>query len=284
MTKKAEYLPVFTELVAGIPDAFIPKYYDSVFTVAQMVAKKYQGSMLTVGVGGAQGSGKSTMARMIQRVIQDVFSMSAEVLSIDDFYLTREERAGLGRNIHPMLAVRGVPGTHDMQHMVETIKALGVGAVSDVPKFSKGEDDRLPEVRAVNPPQVLVLEGWCWGARACDDDALQSAVNTLEAEQDPQLVWRRYVNEALASDAYQKCFDNDVNVFLAVPDMEAVFRWRLQQEQEIVSGKRVMNSDEVRTFIMYYQRITEQLLSNRTANIDIQLRPDHSIDEVTVNG
>jgi len=284
MTKKTTYLPVFTKLVAGIPDPFIPKYYDAVFTVAEMVAKQYQGSMLTVGVGGAQGSGKSTMARMVQRVIQDVFSMSAEVLSIDDFYLTHEERAHLGRKIHPMLAVRGVPGTHDMQRMCQTIEALGAGAASDVPVFSKGEDDRLPEARVVNPPQVLILEGWCWGASACDDEALQSAVNTLEAEQDPQLLWRRYVNEALASDVYQQCFNNDVNVFLAVPDMEAVFRWRLQQEQEIVSGKRVMSSDEVRTFIMYYQRITEQLLSNRTADIDIQLRPDHSIDEVTVNG
>jgi D-glycerate 3-kinase len=284
MTKKTTYLPVFTKLVAGIPDPFIPKYYDAVFTVAEMVAKQYQGSMLTVGVGGAQGSGKSTMARMVQRVIQDVFSMSAEVLSIDDFYLTHEERAHLGRKIHPMLAVRGVPGTHDMQRMCQTIEALGAGAASDVPVFSKGEDDRLPEARAVNPPQVLILEGWCWGASACDDEALHSAVNTLEAEQDPQLLWRRYVNEALASDAYQQCFNNDVNVFLAVPDMEAVFRWRLQQEQEIVSGKRVMSSDEVRKFIMYYQRITEQLLSNRTADIDIQLRPDHSIDQVTVNG
>ena len=284
MKKKTTYLPVFTELVAGIPGSFIPKYYDAVFTVAEMVAKQYQGSMLTVGVGGAQGSGKSTMARMIQRVIQDVFSMSAEALSIDDFYLTHEERAHLGRKIHPMLAVRGVPGTHDMQRMCQTIEALGAGAASDVPVFSKGEDDRLPEARVVNPPQVLILEGWCWGTSACDDEALQSAVNTLEAEQDPQLLWRRYVNEALASGVYQQCFNNDVNVFLAVPDMEAVFRWRLQQEQEIVSGKRVMSSDEVRTFIMYYQRISEQLLSNRTADIDIQLRPDNSIDEVTVNG
>jgi D-glycerate 3-kinase len=284
MTKKTTYLPVFTKLVAGIPDPFIEKYYDAVFTVAEIVAKQYQGSMLTVGVGGAQGSGKSTMARMIQRVIQDVFSMSAEVLSIDDFYLTHEERVRLGRKIHPMLAVRGVPGTHDMQRMCQTIEALGAGAASDVPVFSKGEDDRLPEARVVNPPQVLILEGWCWGASAGDDEALQSAVNTLEAEQDPQLLWRRYVNEALASGVYQQCFNNDVNVFLAVPDMESVFRWRLQQEQEIVSGKRVMSSDEVRTFIMHYQRITEQLLSNRTADIDIQLRPDHSIDEVTVNG
>ena len=284
MTQKSAYLPVFTELVTGIPDAFVPKYYDAVFTIAEVVAKQYQGSILTVGVGGAQGSGKSTMARMIQQVIQDMFSISAEVLSIDDFYLTHEERVHLGRNIHPMLAVRGVPGTHDMQQLGQTIDALRAGSACEVPVFSKGEDDRLPEGRKVKPPQVLILEGWCWGASACDDEALKAALNTLEAEQDPQLIWRRYVNEALASDVYQKCFNNDVNVFLAVPDMEAVFRWRLQQEQEIVSGKRVMNSDEVRTFIMHYQRITEQLLSKRTADIDIQLRPDHSIDEVTVNG
>lgn len=284
MTKKAAYLPAFTKLVAGIPDALMAKYYDAVFAVAEVVSNQYQGAMLTVGVGGAQGSGKSTMSRMIQRVIQDVFSMSAEVLSIDDFYLTHEERERLGREVHPMLAIRGVPGTHDMQRMLDTIETLRTGEASEVPVFDKGEDDRLPKARLVNPPQVLILEGWCWGARASVEAALLRAVNSLETERDPQLLWRRTVNEALASDVYQQCFSNDVSVFLAVPDMEAVFRWRLQQEQKIVSGKRVMSEDEVRTFIMYYQRITEHMLSNRTADIDIQLREDHGIDKVTVNG
>jgi len=37
-----------------------------------------------------------------------------EVLSLDDFYLGHAARLQLARDIHPLLATRGVPGTHDI--------------------------------------------------------------------------------------------------------------------------------------------------------------------------
>ena len=50
--------------------------------------------------------------------------LNVVVLSLDDFYLTRDERNALARTVHPMLQVRGVPGTHDIQFASATIKSL----------------------------------------------------------------------------------------------------------------------------------------------------------------
>ena len=43
-------------------------------------------------------------------------------ISIDDFYKTQKERLNLSKKVHPMLATRGVPGTHDVQMMLNFFK------------------------------------------------------------------------------------------------------------------------------------------------------------------
>lgn len=279
---KAEFLPTFRKLAEskGIGPDHVPEYYEVVYILAEATAQHYRNRMITVGVGGAQGSGKTSITEMIRLVLESLFSLSTEVLSIDDFYLTRDERIELSKRIHPMLAVRGVPGTHDIQRMREAIRTLGQGYSCAVPIFNKGDDDRSTRERTVLSPQVLILEGWCWGAKPCSDDELITSVNSLESEEDAECVWRQYVNQALASDEYQHCFTNDLSVFLAAPNMESVFRWRLQQESQIQTGRRIMGESEVRTFIMYYQRIAERMLTQKTADIVIQLNKDHGISAV----
>ena len=65
-----------------------------------------------VGLCGAQGSGKSTIARYAARLLEER-GMRAVALSLDDFYLTRDalgEAAGAPA-VHPLLATRG-PQAH----------------------------------------------------------------------------------------------------------------------------------------------------------------------------
>ena len=61
-----------------------------------------------IAISGAQGSGKSTLTTRAAR------DLSCAALSLDDVYLTRAERAALAARIHPLFAVRGPPGTHDL--------------------------------------------------------------------------------------------------------------------------------------------------------------------------
>ena len=264
----------------GIPKGQIPGYYEAVLSISRVVASCLDGHMLTLGIAGAQGTGKSTIALMVKNVLDRVFSISAEILSMDDYYLTREARINLAAEVHPLLAVRGVPGTHDMYWMRKTISSLRNGESCEVPVFSKGEDDRLHYGKVKHPPEVLILEGWCWGAKAVPDRELCCPINELEAQRDSDLVWRRFVNQALASAVYQECFATDLQVFLNAPDMEAIFRWRCQQESQLIDGNHKMNASEIRTFIMHYQRISERMRRQFTADIALLLGDDHQVVQI----
>jgi D-glycerate 3-kinase len=125
-----------------------------------------QSRPLVVGLNGPQGSGKSTGAEVLGKLLYDR-GLSAAVLSIDDLYLSHAERQRLAREVHPLLAMRGPPGTHDPGLGLTLIGQLGrLGRVA-LPRFDKASDDRRPrsawqDVEA--PLDVLVFEGWCVGA------------------------------------------------------------------------------------------------------------------------
>ena len=68
----------------------------------------------------------------------------------------------------------------------------------------------------------------------------------------------------------------DKIIFLKVPSFEYVFKWRLLQEKKLKissKGKKIMSSNEIKNFIMYYERITKRMLktlkkSDSVINID----------------
>ena len=66
-----------------------------------------------VGLTGPQGSGKSTLAAKLPPLLA-ARGLRSAVLALDDLYLTHAERRRLAADIHPLLATRGVPGTHDV--------------------------------------------------------------------------------------------------------------------------------------------------------------------------
>ena len=101
---------------------------------------------LVIGVNGSQGSGKTTLADLVVSILEQVHGLRALSLSIDDFYLTRAERVRLAVTIHPLLATRGVPGTHDIELACRTLERLQrFSEPVAVPRFDKSRDDRFPE-------------------------------------------------------------------------------------------------------------------------------------------
>lgn len=229
---------------------------------------------LVVGICGAQGSGKSTLAAdLAERMTQS--GLAVATLSLDDLYKTRAERQCMAREVHPLFATRGVPGTHDVALGLETIAALERGEPTPLPRFDKGADDRAPhESWPVAPAgtQVLLLEGWCVGARPQSDVSLP--VNALEQVEDPQALWRSHANAALAAD-YQQLFARlDLLVLLAAPGWDVVARWREQQEAELRErgGSAVMSPDEVTRFIQHYERLTRWILEEMPGRADLTVR------------
>ncbi len=77
-----------------------------------------------VGLGGGQGTGKTTITSIISIVLKKYFKLNVFKISIDDFYKTRKERILLSKKVHPSLITRGVPGTHDVSSMFSFFKRV----------------------------------------------------------------------------------------------------------------------------------------------------------------
>lgn len=230
---------------------------------------------LVVGLAGGQGAGKSTLARALQCALS-MAGARAVAVSLDDFYLPRRQRHALARSVHPLLATRGVPGTHDTSLLEHVIAALGQAGRVVLPVFDKGQDDVLPAGRwnaIAAPVDVLVLEGWCVGARAQPETELDAPVNELEAESDPDGIWRRYVNAALAG-PYARLWDRlDVLIYLDVPDLDAVIRWRSEQEASLPAARR-MDLPALERFVAHYERITRAMQRDLPGRASLVVRLD----------
>ncbi|MEN9683157.1 MAG: hypothetical protein RLZZ427_908 [Pseudomonadota bacterium] len=243
-----------------------------------------QRGLFVLGICGAQGSGKSTLvARLAERLAG--LGVTVATLSLDDLYLTRMERQRLAREVHPLLATRGVPGTHDISLGLATLDALARGEAAALPRFDKAADDRVPMQLWPQAPanlQVLLLEGWCLGARPQSAAALVEPVNALERDDDPAVSWRTYANAALGG-AYQHLFARlDRLVLLAAPDWAVVAQWREQQEAELRSrsgdgganGAGVMTPAQVTRFIQHYERLTRHILTEMPGRADLTVQLD----------
>lgn len=232
---------------------------------------------ILVGINGAQGSGKSTLCHLMTELLDDA-GLNSVAMSLDDFYLTKDERHQLAGRIHPLLATRGVPGTHDVALLESTIYKLRKGEATRIPRFNKALDDRAcaSDSQFVEKPvDVIILEGWCVGAQAQMDNALEQPINKLEEINDTHGIWRRYVNECLGNE-YQEIFDGiEYMVMLKAPSFDSVYRWRCEQEHKMFAKQKAdkqpiqgMNDAQIATFIQHYQRITEHSLQSLPQRCD----------------
>jgi D-glycerate 3-kinase len=236
--------------------------------------RRARGRTVVLGVCGTQASGKSTISDAMVRLLA-WRGLSAVALSLDDFYLSHEARRRLAAEVHPLLATRGVPGTHDVTLAAATLDGLhGPGEVT-LPAFDKAADDPRPREAwrvAAAPLDVVVFEGWCVGARPQPPAALETPANALEAEEDPDGRWRRYVNDQLAG-AYQGLFARlDQLVLLKAPGFDVVLGWRQEQEHKLIARTgRGMSDAEVDRFIRHYERLTRWILEEMPARADLTI-------------
>jgi len=246
-------------------------------------------SIQIIGINGCQGSGKSTLADYLCTQVKLQYDVTTVALSLDDFYLTRAERSALARDVHPLLAVRGVPGTHDIKLAINTINSLKAGEKTFLTRFNKSTDDRVAIEKCSmieGPIGLIVVEGWCFGATPEPEEKLTVSINELERESDAEGLWRHFVNDALAGD-YQSLFNvADRRVMLKAPSFDRVFQWRLEQEQKLAERLKlsdaeqalsnIMGEDDIRHFINYFQRITEHCLSSMPEQVDHLYQLDES--------
>lgn len=108
--------------------------------------------MLTIGIAGGTGCGKTTVVKQIvDELPQDVVS----VISQDSYYndlahMTKEERGKVNFD-HP--------NSIDFELMIAHLKQLKRGEAIQKPKYSFVEETRLKETERVEPKRVMIVEG-----------------------------------------------------------------------------------------------------------------------------
>ena len=245
--------------------------------IADWIAAHRGPRPLVVGLCGAQGSGKSTLAGDLVARLERAGHRTT-ILSLDDLYRSAAARAALGRSVHPLLAVRGVPGTHDAALGLTLLDRLARHGPVEMPRFDKAIDDRVAPVTVEAPFDIVLFEGWCVGARPQDVEELAAPVNALETERDPEGIWRRRVNAMLAG-PYRALFDRiDRLILLAAPGFDIVHRWRAEQEDGLRArdpgGARLMDAAAIARFIQHYERLTRHILAEMPGRADLTLHLD----------
>jgi D-glycerate 3-kinase len=257
------------------------------------IEKKYKqkGKTLLLGLSGGQGSGKTTIAKILKIILKNFFGREIHVSSIDDFYKTLEDRKKMSETIHPLFKTRGVPGTHDIILAKKFLRNMKIKKFKKIklPKFDKSNDDRFKSKYFYNikkKPEIVILEGWCVGAKPQQKSLIKKPINILEQNEDKKLVWRNYVNEKLKKE-YKTFFSMiDHFIFIKIPSFKMVFQWRLLQEIKLkkksYTNKKIMSYNEIKRFIMFYQRITLQMIRDlsKSASMIMLLKKNHEIKKI----
>jgi len=138
-----------------------------------------------------------------------------------------------------------------------------------LPKFDKSIDDRIKKNKwhkLKKKPDIVILEGWCVGAKPQTNKQLIKPVNLMEKNADISAKWRKYVNFQLKT-KYKKLYSQLKSViYLKTPSFNLSRSWRIKQEKKLKTKKtinsKIMTNKEVIRFMMTYERLTLQMFKD----------------------
>ena len=229
-------------------------------------------------ISGSQGSGKSTLSKLIKIIIEKTSLKKVMLLSIDDYYYSKIDRYNISQQIHPLLMTRGVPGTHNIKKLKEHLGQFKKKQFPIItPTFNKLKDDISKKTKVFNKADILILEGWCCGTKPIAKNYLHKNLNKIEKDLDQNFKWRNYYNLKLKME-YQKIFNSfDKTIYLQPPSFESVLKWRYAQEKnnaKKTKTRNFMNKNATKTFILYYEKLTKWMMKDMPANADMLIKVD----------
>lgn len=268
LTQQLSSLSTDCSLLPQIFDFYLPYC----LTLSQRTKK---GKPYIQGILGVQGGGKSTFAT-ICRILLGFLGHNTISISIDDFYLTYEERAILKQK-KPMFKYRGPPGTHDVVLLKEVLTKIKMNneATYLVPRFDKslkgGEGDRanFEEYKNID---IVLFEGWFLGYRALDESEVEN--EGVEGE------FAKEVNQNLKE--YEGIWDLMDNLMVMIPEkIEYSKKWRAEAEEKMRREKGSGKSEEeINAFVDYFWLSLNprvhfpNIIKNKLAN-DIYYMDEH---------
>ncbi|MEM6449760.1 MAG: glycerate kinase [Cyanobacteria bacterium P01_D01_bin.105] len=249
------------------------------------------GRPLIQGVLGGQGTGKTTLSKMLQLILAQL-GHEMVPLSIDDLYLTYAERQAL-LTTDERFIWRGPPGTHDIALGIETLKAIHSAAAGEtvkIPQFEKslhgGQGDRTVPAEQT-APTIVLFEGWFVGTRPLMADAFEPTnplPEPLKTPQDRQFA--KACNERLAQ--YLPLWDFlDSLMVLCPKDYRLSQQWRQEAEHKMkAAGKSGLSDEEITDFVTYFWKslhpelFITPLTHSAETSLVVYIGSDHSVSEL----
>ena len=252
--------------------SYICKY---ILPIIQYIDKTHDKKFI---ISGSQGSGKSTLSKLIKIIIEKTSSKKVMLLSIDDYYYSKIDRYNISQQVHPLLMTRGVPGTHDIKKLKEHLRQFKKKQFPIItPTFNKLKDDISKKTKVFNKADILILEGWCCGAKPIENKFLKINLNKVEKELDKDFKWRKYYNSKLKNE-YQQIFKTfDRIIYLQPLSFQFVLKWRYAQEKnnaKKTKTKNFMNKNTTKNFILYYEKLTKWMIKNMPDKADMLIKVD----------
>jgi len=231
-------------------------------------------------ISGSQGTGKSTLAKLFKLVIEKIYKKKVMLLSVDDYYLSKNQRLKLSKKIHPLMITRGVPGTHNITALKDHINHFKKQHFPIItPTFNKLKDDISRKRKVIKNAQILLLEGWCCGSKPISNKYLFKNINSIENVFDKNKIWRKYYNSLLQNE-YKDVFSLfDKQIYIQIPSFKYVLNWRYLQEKSNASksnNKEFMNKVDLHIFIQHYEKLTKWMMKTMPDKADIILKVDEN--------
>ncbi len=226
-------------------------------------------------IAGSQGSGKSSLSKLIKLYLEKFQNKNVIIISIDDFYLSKKKRMQLSKNKHHLFLTRGVPGTHDWEALNQKIKQIfNKEFPVYLPIFDKVSDTRKRTYKKILKADVIIFEGWCAGAQPVDQNYLKKNFNNLEKCEDKNFIWRKSYNEYL--NKYQKIFSQfNYFIYFQFNHWDHVLNWKYKQELQLRDkNKDLALKNDLKEFIQYYEKISKWMHLNVREYCNILIKLD----------
>ena len=239
---------------------------------------------IIIGIQGGQGTGKTTIVNFIRDILKKL-EYQVESFSIDDFYLIYKEREKLGEKYkdNPFYQIRGMPGTHRVKFLLDTLKKIKQGKEFELPIFDKSlhgaKGDVLKKtINVKQRPDFVLFEGWCLGIPNVSIKELAeiSKNNNLNLEKlDPNLKHSKLVLKfAKRYQRIWKLLDYITMIKPSSPDFHKA--WRYNQEQELKkktgSGK---TKKEIGDFVDFYLPFTYVCYEKIKPDLTLLVKENH---------
>ncbi len=221
------------------------------------------------GISGLPGCGKTSFGRWLEAAANEL-DWPLKVISMDDFYLDSKalDKAMAG---NPWNAPRGLPGSHSIELLEETIENWRRTGKLKAPRFDKALRDGLGDRCgwSNSNPKILVIEGWFLGCAIAEDkNKLINTIPISSREKDYQFI----VQSALEN--YQPIWGKFKRIWhIKAIDFSSTRQWKSEQEINLQKERGAsLKGDSLNLFIrMIETAIPQKDLQSIKSNVLVKL-------------